>query len=324
MEVQVGFTKFFVNIFSHQIKDAVDKALTSAITKNVDNGLNKAFSTLPMEVKIGHEAVVDYALVSNPLFSSSFMQLPELGEFYTQVTPSECTPQYCPRYQIPDVMNSEQVQMIISDYVPNTAGYAFWKIGKLVGIITDKNIPSWSPVRLNTSSFKDILPELFSMYPNDAMLIRLSASQPPRATFSSAGSAVHIMGNIQAFAILANGTLAPCFTIAGFIQTSGQAMLQNEVLSVKLAYLVGNFTLAQSYIGDFDVALLNGPLNLLFTDGIVPAVNLILSAGFKLPTVKGLTFVSPTIGYGDHFLYVSTNIQYIPPMASDVSPISIQ
>jgi hypothetical protein len=54
-----------------------------------------------------------------------------------------------------------------------------------------------------------------------------------------------------------------------------------------LTYLSGNFTLAESNIGKFEVSTFDNLLNMLFTDGVVPAVNKLISNGFVLPTLQG-------------------------------------
>jgi hypothetical protein len=54
-----------------------------------------------------------------------------------------------------------------------------------------------------------------------------------------------------------------------------------------LTYLSGNFSLLSSNIGNFDVSLLDEILNLMFSKGVIPAVNVELAQGFPLPTVNG-------------------------------------
>jgi hypothetical protein len=69
----------------------------------------------------------------------------------------ECPTNVCPEYSIPQYITSEMLQMIISDYVPNTAGFTYFNLGMLKTQIINSMIPSWSPVKLNTSSFECIL-----------------------------------------------------------------------------------------------------------------------------------------------------------------------
>jgi hypothetical protein len=106
-----------------------------------------------------------------------------------------------------------------------------------------------------------------------------------------------------------------------------QAYLQGTTLAGNLTYLTGNFSVSYTEIGPVDVSLFMNLLNELFDRGIVPMVNLVLKQGFVLPTIQGtnclhvialncwtgVTFVNPTIGWADGYLYVSTDITYTPP-----------
>jgi len=305
--------QLFINLFSHQIKDAIATALTKAITTNIDVGLNKAISTLPISENIGNDAVINFELVGNPIFSSSFMEFPELGEFYDKANPQECPANICPRTPTPDIITGDEAQIIISDYVANSAGFAFFALGQLKLLIQNKDIPSWSPFRLNTSSFEYLLPALYDEFPDDLMQILVESTQPPTISFTPQGISVNANGNLQAMVILPNNTIVPVFTLTGYIQTAGDASIVGELIAGKLTYLRGNFTLQSSQIGPFSVSLFDSVLNLLFSSGVVPAVNAVLAKGFVIPTIKGLTFENPTLGFGSHYIYVGTNIQYIPP-----------
>jgi len=308
--------QIFVNIFSHDIKNAIAKALTQAITQNVDQGLNKALSTLPISEPIAKIAQIDFELLGNPQFTSNYMTVPALGEFYQLAHPQECPATICPRYSTPDILTSEMLQMVITDFVGNSASFAFFSLGQLVVNVTDKDIPSWSPVRLNTTSFKYLLPALFQDYPNDLMQLRIYSTQPPNAVFSAQGIQVVAPGNIDFNVILPGGSMTPAFTLTGWIQASGSAKLNGMTLSGNLTYLRGNFTLLSSKVGPFSVAVFDDLLNLLFSSGVVPAVNTIIGKGIDLPTVQGLTFNHPTLGFGPHYIYVSTDVTYTPPLST--------
>jgi len=314
--------QIFINIFSHQIKDAISKALTSAITQNIDKGLNKALSTLPISEPISKHAEINFELVSNPVFTNTYMEIPELGEFYSIDNPQECPNNICPRVQIPDIITNEMLQMFITDFVANSAGFTFFELGKLKATIMDKDIPSWSPMRLNTSSFQYLIPTLYQYYPNMLMQINVYSTQPPEATFSAKGVSILAPGDLEVVVVMPNGTLATTFTLTGWVATAGTVMISGLTLSGNLTYLNGNFSLQSSEIGPINVKVFDSLLNLLFSSGVVPAVNAILQKGFVLPTIQGLTFINPVIGFGDRFLYVSTSIQYNPQAESELLPLS--
>jgi len=265
-------------------------------------------------VHVNHEVEIDYEFVANPVFATGYMTVPQLGEFYSIANPTECPQQYCPVDNIPNVVTSEMVQMEVGDYVANTAGYVFWQRGDLKLFIYDKDIPDWAPIRLNTTYWKYILPQLYNLYPDNLMMVHVYATTAPQAVFAAAGADVTAWGNMEVNVLLANGTAIPAFTLEGFVATSAEALINGETLYGTLNYLKGNWTLKQSEIGHFDVTIIANLLDLLFQKGIVPFINVILAQGIVLPTIQGLTFVNPTIGWSTGFLYISTNVQYTPPV----------
>ena len=89
--------------------------------------------------------------------------------------------------------------------------------------------------------------------------------------------------------------------------------MDGTILYANFTYMTGDFAIAKTNIGDFDINILNSLLKMLLGAGVVPELNTKLKKGFALPTVKGVTFVNPTLGWGNHYLYISTNIVYTPP-----------
>jgi len=304
--------QLFINIFSGDIKKAITKALTDAITQNIDKGLNKALATLPISENIGKDAQINFELIGNPVFTSTYMQTPELGEFYARVNPQECPTGICPRTQTPDVINSQMLQMIITDFVANSAGFTFLNLGKLKIAINDSDVPSWSPIRLNTKSFEYTLPALYDKYPNDPLEIVMYCTQAPLGIFTPQGATIEAVGNLEVW-VITDGQMIKAFTLDGSATSQGAALLSGTTLSGNLTYLEGNFTLLYSNIGPINVKIFDVILNVLFSEGVIPAVNTILKRGFVLPTVKGLTFINPSLGFGQDFLYVTTDVNYIPP-----------
>jgi len=80
-----------------------------------------------------------------------------------------------------------------------------------------------------------------------------------------------------------------------------------------MSYLDGEFGLLSSNIGNFNISSFLALINVLFQDGVVPVINGYLNNGFPLPIVPGVTFVNPSIGYGQDYIFVSTDISYTPP-----------
>lgn len=79
------------------------------------------------------------------------------GEFYYTLNPTECPSNYCPpNGALPSEINSEMVQMIVGDFVANSASYVFFNRGQLTMLVTASEVPANSPIRLNTTDWKCI------------------------------------------------------------------------------------------------------------------------------------------------------------------------
>jgi len=304
---------FFIGLLHGSIVNSIQSALTNAITQNIDNGANKALSSLPVNVHVNHEVEINYELLNNPVFTAAALTAYQLGEFYSIADPTECPDQYCPPDNLPDSITTEMVQMIIGDYVANSAGYVFWQRGDLKAIISDKDLPAWAPIRLNTTYWSFILPQLTKQYPDNLMVIELLSTNSPKGQFTPSGASITAEGDLIMNIVLANGTMTPAFILQGWVATAGQALLNNQTIYGNLSYLESTFSLNYSSIGNFDATTLQNLVNVLLSQGIVPGVNVLLEHGIQLPTVRGLEFINPTIGWGSGYVYVSTNVEYTPP-----------
>jgi len=303
---------FFIDVLHGKIKDAIQSSLQQGITNSINNGVNNALATMQITATIHNEAEINYEMTDNPTFAKNYVTLNQLGEFYEVASPQECPNDICTYSAMPDAATTEMVQMVISDFVLDSASFVYFKLNKLVAYIKDKDIPSWAPIRLNTTYFKYLIPPLYQLYPDNLLEIKVYATQAPEGTFTSSGALITALGNLEMDVVLSNGQLTPAFTLAGNMKLFGSASISGEMIIGNLSFVTTNFSLAQSEIGKFDATTLDSILNLLFSSGLVPAINEYLAQGIPLPIVQGLTFVNPTVIWGNRYMVVSTNVRYAP------------
>lgn len=181
-----------------------------------------------------------------------------------------------------------------------------------------------------------ILPELASKYPNMAMVATVIAKQPPVASFSSQGLSAEAIGAVEFMVVPAPSRYVNVFTLGLNLTASLEvrflaeplpgipwrahvlvpnqqqiSLVNGTKLAGKINDLSPNVTLLWSDVGTIPVSLLSSGVKALI-DTLVPIANSYLASGFPLPTFPGLTLVNPKIGYGDHYMYMSSSLTYKP------------
>ncbi|ELR16783.1 LBP / BPI / CETP family, Cterminal domain containing protein [Acanthamoeba castellanii str. Neff] len=291
---------FFLKVLHNAIKNAAEKAVGSAIQNLLNDGGNRALQTIPFTEQFAGIAEVDYSLVSGPTFGPNYLTINSKGEFY-----------YLPhKTPMPDEVNGDMMQIMLSDFVPDSASFVFRESGKMTAFLKDKDLPSWSPIRLNTNSWAHILPQLPQKYPNMEMQAEIVTTSPPTASFAPQGIQVAGPGQIIVSVLPASGSPVNVFALNIQLSTSAKVTVQNGRIYADLTYLNSPVTVAYSNVGTINVSLFDNIIKTLSTDAIVPFFNYYLSHGINIPTIKGVTLINPTIVYGQGYLAIATDISY--------------
>jgi len=307
----------WVNILKSTITSQLLTQVASMVKTYGDQVGNQLLEYFPSREPVFGLAQVDLSLVTNPMFAPvSGISVFCKGAVLALQNPVE--PPFSPS-PMPYTVTQEMLQVFISDYVLNSAGFALFKAGLLAYNITDQMIPSYSPIRLNTSSWSFILPQLASKYPNTAMIATIQATQPPSAIISPKGISLAITSAIQ-FQVLPTGSMAtPVFTIGLNLTAAMMVHIVNgSLLTANISNLVPSVAMLWSDVGTIPLSLLNQGIQAL-TSMLLPVVNDFLSRGFPLPAFPGLTLTNPTIGYGQDYFFLSSSFSFQPsivPMKS--------
>lgn len=160
------------------------------IWKNINSGANVALSQLPVQVPINKEVKkwpsyinntrkveVNYALISNPVFGNGYMAWPDAGTIFHPIHKIQVNsiPLAIPKnalklfalnqifpilkmlkqWSISLLVNILQIPLVLYTCKSVSFSQIFWFVlGKLETHIFNSQIPSWAPIKLNTSSFK--------------------------------------------------------------------------------------------------------------------------------------------------------------------------
>jgi lipopolysaccharide-binding protein len=319
----------WMEILKKTIISELQAEIVNMTSTYVDQMGNQLLQSFPTKEPVLGLAEIDFSLVADPLFTADSLSFFCKGEVYSLADPVEAPFAPAP---MPSTATKEMLQLFVSDYVLNSATFALLKGGLLQYNITDQDLPSWSPIRLNTASWSFLLPQLASKYPNMAMVATIAATQAPVAKFTPQGLSELADGAIY-FLVLPpnNGTAIPVFTLAlNLTATVEMSVVNGTKLAGKLDSITPSISLQWSDVGDIPVSLLSSAIQML-VNALVPMANAYLATGYPLPSLPGLTLVQPTIGYGVDYMFVSSSFTYQPPTSAAIraalapprSPVSI-
>uniref|UniRef100_A0A3B4B6G9 Bactericidal permeability-increasing protein n=1 Tax=Periophthalmus magnuspinnatus TaxID=409849 RepID=A0A3B4B6G9_9GOBI len=152
------------------------------------------------------------------------------GEFYSPESHRD-PPFVAPPFSLP-VQSTYMLSVGVSEYTANSASFAYYISGHLQALINDSMIPSYCPIRLNTSSMGRFIPQLSQMYPDLLMVLQVYARQTPLFTFQPGFVKLDLLSAIKAFVVQANSTLTPVFKLRIIHLTKKSALFFSFTLSL--------------------------------------------------------------------------------------------
>jgi len=300
-----------IDIFEPEIESALDSTLSSAISSAVSTLANSALQQLPVTEEVYPNVQIDFAMVTNPIFNSGlFLETEHVGEF--QEMNNTLTPPFSPS-DLPDPVPSRMLQILVGDYVANTALFVFYAEGLINDQLYPPDIPDWFPYKLNTSSFCLFVDDLCKDYPDAPMMLNVYATSLPSFNFTNSGADLNMIGNADFYVIDANNTNTPVFGLSIQALANGTAMIVNgSSLAGELGYVHSVITANSSEVGTVRAGLMQTVVDDLLSKLVIPYLNKIIGKGFPLPTIDGLGFSDPDISIATNCIVIQTDVTYTP------------
>ena len=315
-----GGASWLYNLFDSEISGAIKSSLNGQICKQaieaIDTEGNKAIESLPVQVNIDKTALIDYSIVKDPIFTAQYMETEHKGEFLSRAKPHEATisPVILPSVGSPTRM----LYIWLTTYIANTAGIVYDEAGELKAAITPNEVPSSIPIKLNTSSFKLIIPNLYTKYPNMNMTLLMHATKPPVMTVDPKGVNVTVFGDVDVcvYDSKNNNRITPAFNLSVIVYTNVSLSVKEEgntpYVIGKANFIGAKFSLIYSSIGNFDAQFLQDAVNLLCKGFIITELNKYGAAGLEIPLIDGVQLINPEITFGNGYITIDTDINYKP------------
>ena len=315
-----GGASWLYNLFDSTISGAIKDSLNGQVCKQAVDAINtqgnKAINSLPVQVNIDKTALVDYSIVKDPVFNAQYMETEHKGEFLSRTKPHEAT---ISPVSLPPVGSPVRMLYIwLTTYIANTAGIVYDEAGELQTQITPDEVPSSIPIKLNTNSFKALIPGLYNKYPGMNMTLLLHASTPPVLTVDPKGANVTVFGYVDVCVYDSkNGNkITPAFNLSVIVYTNASLSVEEKgntpYVIGKANFIGAKFSLKYSSIGKFDAQLLQDAVNFLCEGFVIKELNKYGAAGLQIPLVDGVQLINPEIKFGDDYIMIDTDVNYKP------------
>ncbi|KAM0910474.1 hypothetical protein ACQ4PT_014143 [Festuca glaucescens] len=275
------FYQVFIDGFSNHIRSSVENAITNKITEGASK-LDLFLESIPKEIYVDKVATVNVTFVNDPLFKSSSVQFDIDGLFI----PSDKT------------ALSKHIHFAL-----------YFKAGSLQHIVDE--VPD--QFLLNTASWRFLIPKLYRKYPNEDMLLNISAISPPSVRINVGGVDATVDLDVIVN-VLGSGDIVPVACISLSVAVSGGASVSgnNLVGRVELNYF--SFNLKWSNIGKLHTTVVQSVMRIVLKKLFVPYVNSYLGQGFPLPIIKGFLIKDAYILTSQSRIIVSSDVSFVEPM----------
>lgn len=263
--------------------------------------------------KIGDVAQIDYTLMANPTFTSQYMDVPLKGEFKSLRNP-HATAMLVPQ-TIPDFAEVDKMVYIwLTDYVFNTASLVFHKEGKLRTTIRPKDLPPSAMFQLNTTFFRTFLNQLYKLYPDRPVFLKVYTTKAPVFVSSPNSVNVTVNGNIEVYVTAKNGANIYALTVGVKANVLGSLGVNQGSLTFHIDSFRTKLHLVRSAIGKVqaNIGLLEWFLNGIESGNFVKKLNVIGDGGFPLPMLRKLEWEDTDVTTGQGFVLIKTNVKYSP------------
>ncbi|KAJ5075245.1 bactericidal permeability-increasing bpi protein-related [Anaeramoeba ignava] len=301
-----------IDILKGPIKDLIASSLSSEFVTEINTLAPSLLDSIPIKIDIDQYTSLHFEMLGQEL-TSEYIAAFNNAEFYDIANPVECP---LPHHDLPSTPKSEDymAEVYLDEFAINSAFYAYNEEGRIDIIITNGEIPPYIPFQLNTSEFKDYIPNLYEKYPDLLMTIEITPNVLPSISITEANEIdATLILNLNFSVVESDNTTIPVFTFVCDIDADVDAYMDGETICGNLT--LNTFTLVDTWtsIGPIDMNLFMPTLDMMVNAFVVPFLNGYLKTGFPIPTIDGVSFENSEVSYGDGYILISTDVDYTPP-----------
>ncbi|MCO5614975.1 hypothetical protein L7F22_069261 [Adiantum nelumboides] len=311
LEVQVKgesswLYQWLVDGLEERMRTAIEEQLTGQIEEGVQN-LNLFLLQTSQQVQVDDTSELNFTVVSEPIVSPTSLSIGVKGQFLNPRSGDLVSHHIL---QLPPGLmctgNTKMVTMALSESILSDGAAIYYNadfLNRLLDKVPDQTF-------LNTSKWKFLIPQLYQQYPDKEITLRFEVSAPPNVTLTLDGVDVSA-GAEMVIGVTDEGSNVQVACISIIASISGFAGLSGNNITGQVVLKDINLELEWSNVGKIHLTLVKVFLKTLVKDALLPYLNVSLRRGFPLPVIPSMKLKDSTINYGDGYLLVCTDLQYV-------------
>jgi lipopolysaccharide-binding protein len=295
-----------VGIFKSNIKKSLEEAIKKGLTEIVNKDLNDLIQKTPHIIPIKDKVNLNLAITEIGFKTNQYIYGAVVGAFYEEkvsISPLPDRP-----------LNDRTGQVYVSPNMFKSAAETFVKAGILKATVNAEDVPPESPLKLNTKSLSNYIPELYSKWPDHDLQVKVEVKQVPTFDVSADGLFANLQSSFEMNVKTQDG-FVKAFN-ADFTFNGGALLSMKEAggrvynLTGEVKKVVIGLKLKESFMGNVSLTRMEQFLNIVIVRGMIAAANRQLKQGYSLilPEVPdGFLIKNILVEYRPEFIAVSAD-----------------
>ncbi|XP_065063230.1 lipopolysaccharide-binding protein-like [Rhopilema esculentum] len=301
--------KIIASLFESKLRSEIAKAICKGATDVINTKGSRALSQFPVQVPISDFGKLDYRLTAAPVLNNQYMDVFVKGEFLP-LSGGVSAP--APVFQASSD-NSKMLYFWVSDYTLNSAADVVQKTGKLSKKLdAQEDLPKVVKDLLNTNTLAAVVPQLAAQFPNRPLIVALHSYKAPKFVIEDGAIRVLLYASAGLMVLKNDSTLFDAFTIQLDINAAGSVGLSGTTIHGSLNSFSFGLKIIASHIGTVNIPTDDKFVNTIVKEVLIPAANVFLVTGFRLPTIPYVALQRPAITFHKGVIRVGVDCLYAP------------
>jgi len=300
LDLHNSFYTWIASLMEGSITPEIRSAVCNEVNTLLQSTINGVIASLPHDIPVADVMDVEIEADSNPAFKPSYFDVS--ARVQADAQGSDIVFPFSPSPIVSVMDTSHMACLLLSDYTLNTASYVALSPGKVVDSLPNQHVPATNPI-MNTAHFKTSLPQLYTAYPDQAVVYKISNTRYPHVEFANDNVIINMPLDLT---VQVAGTDVLTLTLS--LTVNGIGEHNNNILSGEIKGVSHTTAVSSSTIGDISVDKIEDILDTILEDTVLPQINSVITTGVVLPIDQYVTLNQGVVESHDDFVKVCADI----------------